>query len=161
MVPGTGKPRTADRMAASHGDGSLSGGVHGDSLQAIAQYFKQRSCRQCSQPYTREGIEFLRQEPGVIVVRVACVSCGHPLGIALVGMNTAGQQGTCQHGRPAAPAEKKGDRYPSEWTKRDADRLGSKPPISYDDVLNAHEFFASLGDDWSRNLPKGRQKNAS
>ena len=80
VVPGTGNLETADRMAAAHGDGSLSGGVHGESLKAITQYFQQRSCRQCLQPYTADGIEFLRQEPGVIVVRVACSSCGHPLG---------------------------------------------------------------------------------
>jgi hypothetical protein len=148
-------------MAGSHGDGSPSGGVHEDSLRAIAHYFQQRSCRQCSQPYTREGIEFLRQEPGVMVVRVCCTSCGHPLGIALVGMNTSAPASTCQHGRPATAVAKRSPRYPSEWTKRDANRLSDKPPISYDDVLSAHEFFQALDNDWSRFLPKSnRQRNA-
>jgi hypothetical protein len=96
----------------------------------------------------------------VIVVRVACASCGHPLGIALVGMSTGSQSGTCQHGRPNSSSSR-ADRQPSEWTKRDVDRLAHRPPISYDDVLSAHEFFTALGDDWSRQLPKfSRQKNA-
>jgi hypothetical protein len=148
-------------MAGSHGDNSPSGEVYEDSLRAIAYYFQQRSCRQCSQPYTREGIEFLRQEPGVIVVRVCCASCGHPLGIALVGMNTTASAETCQHGRPAASGHPRAQRYPGEWTKRDSDRLSARPPISYDDVLNAHQFFDSLDADWSKLLPKTtRQKNA-
>jgi hypothetical protein len=55
------------------------------------------------------------------------------------------------HGRPSAPPAKKN---PPEWTKRDADRLGGKAAISYDDVLSAHEFFSNLGDDWAKHLPK-------
>ena len=146
-------------MAAAHGDGFPGGGVHGDSLKAITHYFEQRSCKQCDQPYTSEGIEFLRQEPGVIVVRVGCAACGHPLGIALVGMSGANQTSTCQHGRPGAGTTSR-PAHPNDWTKKDVDRLGECKPISYDDVLAAHEFFSNLSSDWSRFLPKlNRQKN--
>lgn len=137
-------------MVASHGDSSPGGGVHGDSFQAIAHYFQQRNCRNCTRPYTAEGIEFLREEPGVIVVRVGCANCGSPLGIALVGMNNLPP---ALNGAPA-PERPIHRRHPRDWSKRDADRLTDKPPISYDDVLAAHQFFAEVGDNWSQFLPK-------
>jgi hypothetical protein len=67
-------------------------------------------------------------------------------------MNTpAPEPSTCSHGRPAPPT--KASRRHPEWTKRDARRLCDKPPISYDDVLNAHEFFEKLEGDWMKHLP--------
>lgn len=124
-------------------------------MRAITEYFRKRCCRHCSQPYTPEGIELIRQEPGVIVVRVVCCSCNTPLGIALVGMNSPAQSPTCEHGRPGSTTQKE-QKYalPGEWTKRDAFRLADQPPISYNDVLAAHEFFHNLGNDWSKHLPR-------
>lgn len=149
-------------MVHSQGDSSRSGGVHGDGFQAIQHYFQQRSCRHCSQPYTPEGIEFIREEPGVMVVRVGCSICGRPLGIALVGMNSTDPSSPlCHHGRPSAGGTNQRKKYPSEWTKKDADRLSANPPISYDDVLSAHEFFSDLGSDWSKLLPKTGKANKS
>jgi len=138
----------------AYGDGYLGGGVHGDNFAAIAHYFQQRTCKNCEQPYSPEGIEFLREEPGVIVVKVGCSMCGRPLGIALVGMNNMAPQLT-----PKQPLAKAEPQLPREWSKRDAERLAEKPPINYDDVLAAHQFFASLGADWSRKLPRIRKTN--
>lgn len=140
----------------AYGDGAPGGGIHGDSFRAVAQYFEQRTCRHCEQPYTAEGIEFLRQEPGVIVVKVGCALCGKPLGIALVGMNNLTGPG-CEHLSPQPIREEK-PKLPKDWSKKDTDRLTNKPPISYDDVLAAHEFFASLGSDWASQLPKSKAK---
>jgi hypothetical protein len=131
-------------------------------MRAITEYFRKRFCKHCDQPYTAEGIELIRHEPGVIVVRVVCCACSTPLGIALVGMNTPSQLGTCQHGRPGTNTPQPARKWilPGEWTKRDACRLGENPPISYDDVLAAHEFFDALGDDWAKHLPRIRPKTA-
>lgn len=116
------------------------GNFHGGSFQAIQEYFQQKLCRFCDHPFTAEGIQLLREEPGIMVVRVSCSSCGRPLGVAIVGTATAaGRQ------RP---------KYPAEWTRRDFERLSSQPAITYDDVLCAHEFFTALGADWSRHLPR-------
>ncbi len=93
----------------------------------------------------------MRQEPGVVVVKVGCLHCGQPLGIALVGVSTQSQIASCAHGKQAT---KKNKDRPAEWSKRDAARLSDKPKISYDDLLAAHEFFQSLGSDWSKHLPK-------
>ena len=116
------------------------GNIHGGSFQAIQEYFQQKFCRFCDHPFTAEGIQLLREEPGIMVVRVSCSSCGRPLGVAIVGTG--------------ASASKARPKYPAEWTKRDFERLGSKPAITYDDVLSAHEFLADLGADWSRHLPR-------
>ena len=50
--------------------------------------------------------------------------------------------------------------YPADWTKTDIQRLSKNSRISYDDVLDAHEFFSSLGDDWHKHLPKKTKKSA-
>lgn len=155
MVPVTNPTLelAARSMSAPHGE-NFPRGIHGHGFEAITAYFEQRSCRACSQPYRADGIQLVREEPGVVVVKVDCTSCGQPLGIALVAVQPQREMPsnpTCMHGRPSsAPAKKN----PPEWTKRDADRLGGNPTINYDDVLSAHEFFSNLGDDWAKHLPK-------
>ena len=116
-------------------------GDHLGGFQAIQEYFQQKVCRHCSRPYAQEGIELLRQEPGVLVVRVTCNSCGSPLGVAIVGTTPKAQQihKPKRHG---------------EWTKKDRLRLSDKPKITYDDVLMAHQFFQNLGSDWAKYLPQ-------
>lgn len=141
-----------------HGDGYSSRDIHGGNFQAIQQYFQKRSCRFCSNNYTAEGIELLREEPGVLVVRVGCAACGRPLGIALVGMNCQGQNQTPSQNQPvAAPARRL---HPQEWTNRDVNKLSGKPPICYDDLLNVHEFLDRHVNDWAKFLPaRARRTN--
>lgn len=111
----------------------------GGGFQAIQEYFQQKSCRHCANQFSADGIKLLREEPGVFVVRVTCQCCGHPLGVAIVG---------------AAPTHhKKYAELPLDWTRKDASRLQHLPPISFDDVLAAHEFFASLDSGWQQYLP--------
>ncbi|MBX9942116.1 MAG: hypothetical protein K2Y32_22820 [Candidatus Obscuribacterales bacterium] len=117
------------------------GNLHGGSFQAIQEYFQQKECRFCSNSFKPDGIQLLREEPGVLVVRVTCSTCGHPLGVAIVGTTPKAQ---------VKPAQN----HPRDWTKRDKDRLVGLPPITYDDVLNAHQFFKSLDTDWHKHLPK-------
>ncbi|SRR5579875_55288 len=121
------------------------GKFYGGSFQAIQEYFQQKFCRFCSHPFTSDGIELLREEPGILVVRVGCSVCGRPLGVAIVGTGPA----------PAPDRTKAA----LDWTKRDRERLSGKPTITYDDVLDAHQFFDGLGADWAKHLP--RQGRAS
>mgnify|MGYP000087078360 FL=1 len=116
------------------------GNLHGGSFQAIQEYFQQKECRFCSNAFRPDGIQLLREEPGVLVVRVTCSTCGHPLGVAIVGTTPK--------------ATKAPSTTPRDWTKRDRDRLVGLPPITYDDVLNAHQFFKGLEPDWTKHLPK-------
>lgn len=81
-----------------------------------------------------------------MVVRVGCSTCGRPLGVAIVGT-----------GPKAKETKEKG---PFDWTKRDCEKFAGKPAITYDDVLEAHQFFSELGSDWSKHLPRaGRASN--
>jgi hypothetical protein len=123
------------------------GAFHGGSFQAIQEYFQQRVCRFCANPFSSEGIQLLREEPGVLVVRVTCRSCGQPLGVAIVGTNPRFQKE-----RPNCPPD---------WTRKDIDRFAAKPAINYDDVLSAHEFFSGLGADWHKHLPKAKKSQKS
>jgi len=119
----------------------------GGGFQAIQEYFQQKSCRHCANQFSADGIKLLRQEPGVFVVRVTCQMCGHPLGVAIVG---------------AAPTQnRKNPELPVDWTNKDANRLRDLPPISFDDVLAAHEFFDSLDADWQQYLPTTGQSKKS
>lgn len=110
------------------------------SFQAIQEYFQQKFCRFCHHAYTEDGIELIRQEPGLIVVRIGCNTCNKPLGVAIVGCNTE--------------AEKPAPKYPPEWTKKDVERLTEAPPITYDDVISAHQFLRDAGGSWSQYVPE-------
>lgn len=93
------------------------GNLHGGSFQAIQEYFQQKECRFCSNSFKPDGIQLLREEPGVLVVRVTCSTCGHPLGVAIVGTTPKAQ---------VKPAQS----HPRDWTKRDKDRLvGYRPSL--------------------------------
>jgi len=119
--------------------GSKMSQSQGSSFQAIQEYFQRQSCRYCYHPFAADGVQLLREEPGIMVVRVSCLQCQRPLGVAIVGTNNKKNQ------------EKKPT---SEWTKKDTRKFEKLPAITYDDVLAAHQFFDSLGSDWTRHLGK-------
>lgn len=132
-------------------DEELQKGPFPGSFDAVQDYFQRRQCRHCSSLYAADGIELVREEPGAYVVRITCTKCHQPLGTALIGLsNTSDPFANNVPGKPEAPV------LPGEWTKRDTDRLSGNPTISYDDVLNAHQFVQSLGNDWAQYLPKVR-----
>ncbi|MBX9688642.1 MAG: hypothetical protein K2X27_18180 [Candidatus Obscuribacterales bacterium] len=145
-------------MFESCGGNFQEGSSQGNGFQLIKEYFQQRSCKHCCRNYSSDGIELIREEAGMVVVRVSCSSCGQPLGIALVGMTGGASRQTAplaatRSARTLPPLELDIP-YPADWSKNDIQRLSSAPQISYDDVLDAHEFFSGLGSDWSRFLPK-------
>lgn len=151
-------------MFESCGGNFQEGSSQGNGFQLIREYFQQRSCRHCCRNFSSDGIELIREEPGMVVVRVGCSGCGQPLGIALVGMSGGGNQKTT----PAAKLRMPGSYppieedipYPADWSKGDIQRLSKSARINYDDVLDAHEFFSSLGADWTRHLPKRSKRSA-
>lgn len=148
-------------MLESCGGNFPEGNYRGGGFHLIQEYFQQRSCRHCCRNYSPEGIELIREEPGLLVVRVVCSTCGHPLGIALVGINRGAKLEAARSG--AGLVQPSGsymvDRpYPRDWNKSDVKRLSGQERISYDDVLDAHEFFSELGGDWQKHLPKKFQR---
>jgi hypothetical protein len=113
--------------------------VGGGSFRAAQEYFQQKTCRFCNQHYTADGIKLLREEPGSLIVKIACSICGRALGVAIIGT--------------ATEPKRREVTYPLEWTRRDCAKLAQKSPITYDDVLDAHEFFSRLDSDWTKYLP--------
>lgn len=143
-------------MIESCGGNFHEGSYHGNGLQLIREYFQQRSCRHCCTKYAPEGIELVRQEPGIMVVRVSCAACGEPLGIALVGVSSKNVGDKPQHrlhGQHVASA------HPPDWSKSDIKRLSNCSPISYDDVLDAHTFFSQLDSNWHQFLPERTRRS--
>ncbi len=156
-------------MYESCGGNYPEGSSHSNGFQLIREYFEQRSCRHCNKNYSADGIELIREEPGMVVVRVSCSSCGQPLGIALVGMSNYSNRQATGNGPSAKNSSKNSTGlpsieddipYPADWSRSDIQRLAKKSKISYDDVLDAHEFFANLGDDWQKHLPKPAAKRS-
>lgn len=150
-------------MFESCGGNFPEGSSQGNGFHLIQEYFQQRTCKHCCQNYSSDGIEFIREEPGMVVVRVSCSSCGQPLGIALVGMSNSNRSVSGKRSRipdKTYPPLAEDIPYPADWNKGDIARLSKASRISYDDVLDAHEFFSNLGADWHKYLPKRTKKSA-
>lgn len=115
--------------------------------QQLAEYFSKsdRVCGRCLRPFDADSFHVMHTATdGGVTVRVTCSHCQQPLGVALVRLKSP----------PAAPVKSK--KLPLGWTRKDAVRLKDHPTISYDDVIEAHEFFSNLGPDWARLLPSDK-----
>lgn len=123
---------------------------------AMAQeQFKKMKCAHCQATFAPEGVKLLREEKDYWVVRVHCLACNQPAGVAIVGVEYEGAQPAVKGGRPAAPAEQPVDRVGAVFnTKKEAEKFDTLAPISSEEVLDAHSFFRELGSDWMKHLPK-------
>ena len=102
--------------------------------------FNDMCCSECKSDFTEDSVYLLRQEKNLKVVQVICQKCGKSFGIALLG----------------------------ECDVKDA--IGSPPndvalqiqegpdAICYDDVIDAHNFFSKLEDDWQKYIPEELKK---
>ena len=111
-------------------------------INYINEFFSHVKCVNCNEFFNNDAIQLVRQESNSIVVRIACVNCGKNLGLAILGIDRAGYKNSLgfsedTHGNNDMPI--------SVNVNND--------PITYDDVVEAHQFFSSLGDDWSKYLP--------
>ena len=87
-------------------------------------------CSECRHDFEEESITVLRAEDGLLVLRISCLNCGKGFGIALFGTGI----------------ESAKDDTPLEFQP-------CPMPISYDDVLDAHNFFDKLEKDWNKYIP--------
>ncbi|MBX9573972.1 MAG: hypothetical protein K2X77_34065 [Candidatus Obscuribacterales bacterium] len=144
-------------MYESCGGNFHEGNSQSNGFHLIQEYFQQRSCKHCCRNYSSDGIELIREEPGMVVVKVGCSNCGQPLGIALVGMSGSGkatEKAANSLSKAYAKSELDDPPYPADWTKNDIQKFSGASRIGYDDVLDAHQFFSTLPDDWQKLLPK-------
>ena len=100
----------------------------------IVKMFDDLCCSDCHCEFAEDSIEIVRQEDNLYVVRIVCANCGKSFGLAMLGMN---------------PVDFKNDSF----EKFSDDDLTLKiddecEPISYDDVLDAHEYIKNLDENW-------------
>ncbi len=114
-----------------------------DGFSIIQNFFTRMRCNFCSSHLEPEGIELIRHDKGVYVVNVHCTHCSRQMGIALVGLE--GSELT----------SRSNEQYEDpELTPDELERLSIFEPIGYDDVLDAHEFFNNLDENWQKYVPE-------
>lgn len=114
-----------------------------DGFSIIQNFFSRMKCNHCDAHLEPEGIELIQHKGGTYLVNVQCVHCERQMGTAMVGL-----EGAEISGRPRRKKYKDPELTPAEMR-----RLSIYQPVSFDDVLDAHDFFSNLGADWQKYLP--------
>jgi hypothetical protein len=112
-------------------------------IDYINEFFSHVKCAQCHEFFKDDSIQLVRQESNNIVVRITCSKCGKNLGLAILGIDRAEHKNSLEFSKNTA-----------QNTDMPISINADESPITYDDVAEAHQFFSSLGDDWSKHLPK-------
>lgn len=103
--------------------------------QQIKRLFNNLCCSRCKADFDEKSITILRQEEELCVVQLHCQNCKKSFGIAILGLKKEEyEESIC----------KMAD-YPLEIQE-------GPPPISYDDVIDAHNFIKNLSDDWAKHI---------
>lgn len=114
------------------------------------EQFRKMRCGHCQAHFEPEGIKLLREEKDYWVVRVTCLGCGQPAGVAIVGVEYDGPGDAPRVKAPKAPP-----RDEMVFTnKKEIEKFEALAPISSNDVIDAHHFFRNLGDDWMRHFAR-------
>lgn len=90
----------------------------------IIKIFSKIKCNRCDNFFDKNSIEVLRKEDFCDVVKIVCSKCQKDFGISIL----ASEDGF--------------------------DDNKNLPKINYDDVLNAHEFFSNIEEDWTKYINK-------
>lgn len=86
----------------------------------IKTLFSGLCCSRCKNEFSKDSIEVLERDCGIMLCRLSCAKCGKDFGEIIFHFN------------------RKSDRHlPLEI-------LDGPAPISYDDVIDAHEFIKKM-----------------
>ena len=113
-------------------------------LDFINDFFSQVQCANCHEYFKDDSVQVVRQESNNIVVRIGCSKCGKHLGLAILGIDRAEYKNSLKLSEETSDTA--GEQNIPVLINNEAE------PITYDDVIKAHEFFSNLGDDWAKNL---------
>lgn len=106
----------------------------------ISILFKNLCCSKCKSDFDESSIDIMRQEnspeENMIVAKLTCQHCGKSFGLAFLGLGDLDVK------------EAQTDEDIAFAIREEA------PPISTDDVLDAHEFIKNLDEDWNKYLKK-------
>ena len=110
-----------------------------EGFEAIQNFFCSMHCSECNNLLKPDGITLLKEEHNYFIVKITCVKCNQPVGLAIVGVE--------QH---SSQIENHADQVTEEKVTNKTDA----PSITYDDVIEAHHFFNNLGPDWMKHINK-------
>lgn len=130
------------------------------NFSVVQEHFRKLRCAHCQESFQPEGVKLLREEKDYWVVRVHCVACQQPAGVAIVGVEYEG-------GETAGAPIERSDRETATATapqrvrgifssRKEEEKFSKLEPINNDELLDAHNFIANLGSDWMRHLPNAR-----
>lgn len=126
------------------------------NFSVVQEHFRKLRCAHCNEAFTPEGVKLLREEKDYWVVRVHCTACNQPAGVAIVGVEYEAAEATAEPAREAASAgQAHAHRVRGIFSsRREEEKFSCLPPITPDEVIDAHRFFSTLGSDWMGQIPK-------
>lgn len=95
--------------------------------------FSKMVCSCCDIQFTPECVEIIRVEENCALVKIVCTHCGRNYGIAVVGIETYEREREQEEDKVIIP---------------------DMPAITFDDVIEAHEFIDNMGADWMKHIPE-------
>lgn len=106
----------------------------------INDFFAHLRCANCHEFFKEDSIQLIRKEADNIIVKIVCARCEKNLGLAIIGIDRTKYNNSMKFSEDSSEIPVS--------INTDAD------PINYNDVIEAHEFFNTLGDDWIKYLPE-------
>ena len=102
--------------------------------------FSDMCCSECKADFTDDSVFVLRKEKNLNVIQIVCQNCGKTFGIALLG--------GCEEKSEVA-----------QTRENLALQIQDGPDaICYDDVIDAHNFFKNLDENWEQYIPENLKK---
>lgn len=95
--------------------------------------FSNMVCSCCDNPFTPDCVEIIRIEDNCAVVKIVCSHCEKNYGIVIVGIEEINIEEHIQESENV--------------------QIPDLPPITTDDVIDAHKFIDNLGTDWTKYIP--------
>ncbi|MEI7474367.1 MAG: hypothetical protein WCK67_06265 [bacterium] len=114
-------------------------------FRMLKNFFCNMRCGQCGKIFEESSASILREEENCVVLRITCCSCEKNLGIALMGFDQS--------------LKLEDDEDSTTSLSTSSENCIEECPISYDDVIEAHNFFYNLDKDWSKYLQKPKSED--
>jgi len=116
-----------------------------NNFELIQEHFTQLHCPHCNRSFTPDSVTLLREEDDYWVVKVGCTYCNQSAGIAIVGIE---YEEISVKTIKNFNLNKKNDIF----SEKESKKFGEIPPITSNDVIEAHKFIKNLGSDWMKYL---------
>ena len=98
----------------------------------LKKLFSGLCCSVCRHDFDESAIYIKREEKNLLVLQIICPECGKSFGLALLGTGSLSIK----------------DKEDDELVIQNCPE-----PITYDDVLDAHNFIDKLEKDWTKYIP--------